>query len=375
MNYGSDTDKNQKYEAQKPCDQTVHLLARNGMMANSKSPRFAQREIWVCDRSIQSTRNGDNSMNGRTTKNTSIPFVPLSLLALLWSMSIDAQDATANSGAADPSPHKSGFVTVNGIKLHYLDWGGNSDALVLLTGGGDDAHVFDGFAEKFTDRYRVIALTRRGYGESDAPYTGYDTATRVEDIHQFLDALKIKIANIAGHSMGGSEMTVFASLYPKRVKKLVYLDGANDQTCYAKVEIEPWLSPVEKHWRLEARSSLDSTEVPVGVSIERWRAIKATGQALDLFRPDYSKVKAPALAIYRRGDRYDVPRGTPVETRKVMDAWWMKNGYQCAVESMQQFQQGMRRSEIVQIQYTYHYVFVGPAQNEVVPLMREFLLK
>ena len=43
----------------------------------------------------------------------------------------------------DSSLHRSGFIMANGIKLHYLDWGGNGETLVLLAGLGNTAHVFD----------------------------------------------------------------------------------------------------------------------------------------------------------------------------------------------------------------------------------------
>lgn len=112
-------------------------------------------------------------------------------VALLCVQSAPAQNTEPTTKPPDKSPHKSGFVTANGIRLHYLDWGGTGGVLLLLTGYGDDAHVFDDFAPKFTDHFHVIALTRRGFGESDKPATGYDIATRVEDIRQFLDALKI----------------------------------------------------------------------------------------------------------------------------------------------------------------------------------------
>ena len=35
--------------------------------------------------------------------------------------------------------------------------------MVLLAGGGDNAHVYDQFAYQFTDYFRVIGITRRGY--------------------------------------------------------------------------------------------------------------------------------------------------------------------------------------------------------------------
>ncbi|MFY9620372.1 MAG: alpha/beta hydrolase [Pyrinomonadaceae bacterium] len=109
----------------------------------------------------------------------------LALLVTIFLLSIQpapAQQTETTARPADKSPHKSGFTTVNGVKLHYLEWGVGGDVLLLLAGLGNDGHIFDDFAPKFTDRFRVIAVDRRGYGESDKPATGYDIDTRVEDI-------------------------------------------------------------------------------------------------------------------------------------------------------------------------------------------------
>lgn len=43
----------------------------------------------------------------------------------------------AQSDWTDKSPHKAGFITVNGVKLHYLDWGGMGDTMLFLHGIGD----------------------------------------------------------------------------------------------------------------------------------------------------------------------------------------------------------------------------------------------
>ena len=59
------------------------------------------------------------------------------------------------------SPYKSEFVSVNGIRLHYLDWGGQGPVLLFLTGMGCSAHIFAGFAPRFTDQFHVLALDRR----------------------------------------------------------------------------------------------------------------------------------------------------------------------------------------------------------------------
>ncbi|MFT3891572.1 MAG: alpha/beta hydrolase [Anaerolineales bacterium] len=143
----------------------------------------------------------------------------------------------------DRSPHKSNFVSVNGINLHYLDWGGNGDTLLFLAGMGCNAHIFDDLAPRFIDAFHVMALTRRGHGESDHPETGYDVDTLTEDIRQFLDALGIEKAILAGHSMANVELSHFNALYPERVNKLIFLDAAYDRhsaTYKNMVENSPW---------------------------------------------------------------------------------------------------------------------------------------
>src|SRR2546422_3432883 len=143
------------------------------------------------------------------------------LVTLVFSLPLAAQ-----SDGPDKSPHKSGFITVNGVRLHYLDWGGKGETILFLHGVGDTAHIYDELAPKFTNDFRVLGLTRRGHGESEIPDTGYDTATRVADIRQFLDVLNIRRATMVGHSAAGNEVSLFAITHPERATKLVYLDAA-----------------------------------------------------------------------------------------------------------------------------------------------------
>ena len=110
----------------------------------------------------------------------------------LWAPLVFTFQIHAQSNSTDKSPHKSEFITVNSVKLHYLDWGGVGETLLFLHGMSDTAHFYDDFAPKFTNQFRVLGLTRRGHGESEMAAKGYDTAMLVEDIRQFLDALKIQ---------------------------------------------------------------------------------------------------------------------------------------------------------------------------------------
>jgi pimeloyl-ACP methyl ester carboxylesterase len=124
----------------------------------------------------------------------------------------------------DPSPHKSEFVQIRGARLHYLDWGGTGPVILFLHGSGSTAHDFDDIAPKFTDQFRVLALTRRGYGESDKLKGGYNLKTFASDVREFLDALHVNKAIVAGHSAGGLVVTEFAARYPNRVSHVIYLD-------------------------------------------------------------------------------------------------------------------------------------------------------
>src|SRR5262249_16111248 len=126
----------------------------------------------------------------------------------------------------DTSPHKTTFVTVApGVQLEVLDWGSPGEPLRLLTGSADRAPVYDEFAHQFNDRFRVICITRRGFGRSSQPSGGYDLDTRARDDIAVLDTLGIRQAVVVGHSIAGTELSKLAAAYPERVKKLVYLDA------------------------------------------------------------------------------------------------------------------------------------------------------
>ena len=69
-----------------------------------------------------------------------------------------ADAAIFNRRWVDRSPHESRFATLDGIKLHYLDWGGSGPTLLFLHGLGDTAHIFDDIAPAFSDRLHVLGL-------------------------------------------------------------------------------------------------------------------------------------------------------------------------------------------------------------------------
>jgi pimeloyl-ACP methyl ester carboxylesterase len=121
----------------------------------------------------------------------------------------------------DLSPHRSEFVHVSGVRLNYLDWGGDGPPVMMIHGLGDDPHILDDLAEHLRDRFHIVAYARRGHGSSDLPDGPYDSATLTEDLRQLLDRLKSQRTHLVGWSMGGNEVTAFAGQHPDRVDRIV----------------------------------------------------------------------------------------------------------------------------------------------------------
>ena len=136
----------------------------------------------------------------------------------------------------DPSPHKVLYVPVDsGVRLEVLDWGGEGPPLIFVPGNGNTAHVFDGFAPKFTGKHHVYGITRRGFGMSSKPEPNgenYDADRLGDDVLAVIDALKLDRPVVAGHSLGGEELSAIGTRHPEKVRGLIYLDAAYGYAFY-----------------------------------------------------------------------------------------------------------------------------------------------
>jgi non-heme chloroperoxidase len=127
---------------------------------------------------------------------------------------------------AQPGP-KAQLITVDAdVRLEVLDWGGNGRTLVLLAGLGDTAHVYDKLASWLTRHFRVVGITRRGFGASSKPSAGYSAERLADDVVNALEALRIERPVLAGHSVAGEELSSIGARKGNRIAGLVYLDAA-----------------------------------------------------------------------------------------------------------------------------------------------------
>jgi pimeloyl-ACP methyl ester carboxylesterase len=307
----------------------------------------------------------------------------------------------------DKSPHKSDFVSVNGIKLHYLDWGGEGDVLLFLAGMGCNAHIFNGFAPRFTDKFHVIGLTRRGHGESDHPETGYDVDNLTEDVRQFMDAFGIEKVILVGHSMASIELSHFSALYPERVLKLIFLDAAYDRSSASSKnfrEKSPWrniqppgldvdyytekdyFTAIKKAYHslaviwneaMETSSLHEIIKTPEGKIVDRMSdAIsKAINDTLMSYVPEDAKIMAPTLAFFAMSKGvYTISDDWMTEEQKAQ----LTNHFETTEnswtrENIEQFRQNVPHATIIEIPQGHHYCFIK--QEELVyEEMRIFLL-
>lgn len=299
---------------------------------------------------------------------------------------------------SDNSPHKSGFVNANAIRLHYLDWGGSGPVLILIHGYHGNPHVFDDLAPAFTDRFRVVAYARRGQGQSDAKGP-YDTTTLAEDLRGLMDGLGIAKAHLAGWSMGGNEITAMAGSHPERVDRIVYLEGAYDWSdpafAIAFKNVPPvymtapagamaslnawcayqgtiWFPGVREASRFEAYSrglvavQPDGTVRPAVSD----NALHALATTLLSDRKDYTKVRARALAIYA-GTFLDVHHGDSGQAATNL-AWEQRCMAPFRAASIERVRRELANVEIVNVPGT-HMDFPFTSREQVVAAMRRFL--
>ena len=305
------------------------------------------------------------------------------------------------------SPRKSDFVNVNGIRLHYLDWGGNGTVILFLTGMGNSAYIYDEFAPRFTDKFRVIALTRRGHGDSDYPETGYDVDTLTEDVRKFMDSLEIDKAILVGHSMSHVELSHLAILHPERILKLVFLDAAIDRTSVAfktmieknplrsiqisdenddHYSIEGYVTFIKKNYPSFAAIWCDVMDEDILHSVKKSPECKivdkmsdtisqALNATLNSYQPEDSKIQTPILSIYAiNSSGYYLSQDYMTEEQKALVIeYFDRVRPPLQRELIEQFRRSVPRARIVVIQNGHHYCFIK--HDELVfDEMRKFLL-
>ena len=128
--------------------------------------------------------------------------------------------------APAPAAYADKYANVNGLRLHYLDWGSpEKPPMILLHGIARHAHTFDHLAPHFARNFHVLAIDMRGHGDSDwDPEGDYLFALGIPLLPVFGWYGATGVQDGLGNSTGGRVAQVFAGLHPNLVAKLIVED-------------------------------------------------------------------------------------------------------------------------------------------------------
>jgi pimeloyl-ACP methyl ester carboxylesterase len=288
------------------------------------------------------------------------------------------------------------FVTVQPeVKLEVLDWGGSGRPVVLLAGRGQTAHSFESFAPSLARFYHVYSITRRGYGVSSKPATGYLADRLADDVLAVIDSLHLTKPVVAGHSLAGQELSSLGSRHADRVAGLVYLDAGYAYAYYDSTRGNVHLDQSVLKQRLERLQAAANVgdlatmdTIFKGLLDQDLPALRrdlifmqgALGQfkpgttlgppvrtgieaAIDDGGQRYTNVRGPVLAIYALANP---PTGVGVDSQ-VTRRWIAQDQ-----GTIGTFARGIPQAKIVILPNASHFVF-NSNPGEVLAEMRAFI--
>jgi pimeloyl-ACP methyl ester carboxylesterase len=305
----------------------------------------------------------------------------------------------AQSQPAAPAVPQSAFVTVNGARLNYLDWGGHGPGMVFIHGLGDSPHAFDEIAPRFRDHFRVIAYARRAHGRSQVvgPYTH---SVLAEDLRQLLDSLQIRKAMLVGWSLGGNELTEYAVKHPDRVAGLVFLECYDltlvDTTGLHAYPVESSPGPADLKNQAAFRAwwkSVASPNDPLTPSMEAEiadltapargggvRVITDDSITMALYRdamtysPPYDRIRAPVLAMWGRSYRNGViPRNAPDSLKRLVDAFLRDYSHPFQDRVIAHFRAALPSATVIVLDSASHAIFPSQKRDTIIGAMRAFI--
>lgn len=114
-----------------------------------------------------------------------------------------------------------------GLTFHLYRWPGlDPDPLILLHGWGDSGETFQFLVDCFAADRTCVAIDMRGFGRTQRPEDGYWFPDYLADLDALLDQLAPAApVDLIGHSMGGNIAMLYAGARPKRVRRLVSMEG------------------------------------------------------------------------------------------------------------------------------------------------------
>lgn len=146
------------------------------------------------------------------------PAIALGFLILMPADTAKPQEKTGNMGVSK-------FATLDGARIHYVNYGKGSDALVLIHGWSQSVDAWRDQIPDLAKRNRVIAIDLPGHGKSDKPQVKYSMEYFARAVEAVMSDAKVSRGVLVGHSMGTPVARQFYRKYPDRTVAIVVVDG------------------------------------------------------------------------------------------------------------------------------------------------------
>ncbi len=115
---------------------------------------------------------------------------------------------------------RSHFATLDGVRIHYTNYGAGEKALLLVHGWSSDETVWKKQAPELAKTMRVITVDLPGHGQSDQPEIDYTMDYYARALDAVLRDAGVKKAVLAGHSNGTPVVRQFYRRYPAGSERL-----------------------------------------------------------------------------------------------------------------------------------------------------------
>lgn len=143
------------------------------------------------------------------------------------------------------------------MKLNYKEFGEGNQVLIILHGLLGSLDNWQSHAQHFAEDFKVYTIDHRNHGKS--PHSeDMDYDLFVDDLAEFFEDQGIQSAHLLGHSMGGKTVMNFATLYPKKVDKMIVADMSPKASDYAHALIFQALNAVDLE-NLKSRGEAEIT--------------------------------------------------------------------------------------------------------------------
>jgi esterase len=269
------------------------------------------------------------------------------------------------------------FITVNSVRLHYLDWGDKDlPAVILLHGLTGCARDWDYLPGYLEGRYRCLAVDMRGHGDSQWA-DSYETQDFATDLVFFVDALGLDKVSLVGRSLGGMIVPLYAASHPEKVLRLIIVDISPVVDAQAMPTLDQYLSSIRHEFSSYA-------EV---VEYLHQRSLSAQEEMLRHIATFMTREVEGGKLIWKHDPRAEETVFKNILTRKADSGWQLIAKIKCPTllirgteslilshETAQKMIGIMSRAELVEIEGSGHSAFLDQP-NKFNQVIAQFLLQ